>query len=62
VGLIVGGAFGNLADRLRIGSVIDFFDPPVWPTFNVADIAIVAGVALLIVVLTSPAEGDGGPA
>lgn len=51
VGLIVGGAVGNLIDRLRLGRVIDFVDLYVgdlhWPAFNVADAAItVAGVYL----------------
>ena len=47
VGLVVGGALGNLADRVRIGAAIDFIDPPLWPAFNLADVAIVArcGVA-----------------
>lgn len=48
IGLLTGGALGNLADRLREGSVIDFFDPPAWPTFNVADVAIVAGIATIV--------------
>lgn len=51
VGLLCGGAFGNLIDRLRIDSVVDFLDPPLWPAFNLADIAIVAGVALLVTTL-----------
>lgn len=55
-GMLAGGALGNLADRLRTGEVIDFLDPPLWPAFNIADLAIVAGVALLAVVLVS-AEG-----
>jgi signal peptidase II len=54
VGLISGGALGNLADRLRIEAVIDFLDPPIWPAFNLADIAIVVGVALLILGLGVP--------
>jgi signal peptidase II len=58
VGLVCGGAIGNLADRLRIDAVIDFLDPPLWPAFNVADVAIVAGVALLILTLATP-EGAG---
>lgn len=45
--LLVGGALGNLADRVRDGAVTDFIDLPLWPTFNLADIAIVAGVLLL---------------
>jgi signal peptidase II len=48
-GLLVGGALGNLADRVRDGAVIDFIDLPAWPTFNLADVAIVAGVFLLLV-------------
>jgi signal peptidase II len=44
VGAIVGGALGNLADRARIGAVIDFIDPKFWPAFNVADAAIVLGI------------------
>jgi signal peptidase II len=50
IGLIAGGAFGNLADRLRIDSVTDFIDLPLWPSFNLADIAIVIGVAGLALV------------
>lgn len=42
-GLVVGGAVGNLLDRVRDGVVIDFLDVGSWPTFNVADVAIVAG-------------------
>jgi signal peptidase II len=54
VGLVVGGALGNLADRVRIGAAIDFIDAPVWPAFNFADIAIVGGVAWLALMLLSP--------
>jgi signal peptidase II len=46
--LLVGGALGNLADRVREGAVTDFIDLPGWPTFNLADVAIVAGVLLLM--------------
>ncbi len=42
--LILGGAFGNWVDRIRVGSVIDFFDFRIWPVFNVADSAITVGV------------------
>ena len=48
VGLLAGGALGNLADRVRDGAVIDFIDPPNWPAFNLADVAITIGVALLL--------------
>jgi signal peptidase II len=47
-GLLLGGAVGNLIDRIRIGAVVDFFDFRVWPIFNFADIAIVIGVGLVI--------------
>ena len=46
--LLVGGALGNLADRARDGAVTDFISLPLWPTFNLADLAIVAGVLLLL--------------
>ena len=42
--LILGGAIGNWLDRVRIGSVVDFFDFRIWPVFNVADSAITIGV------------------
>jgi signal peptidase II len=46
--LQLGGAVGNLIDRLRFGFVVDFLDIRVWPIFNVADMAIVAGIGLLL--------------
>lgn len=48
VGLLAGGAGGNLTDRLRLGFVTDFLDVRVWPVFNVADSAIVIAAGLLI--------------
>ena len=48
VGMLLGGALGNLADRAREGAVIDFIDPIAWPAFNVADSCIVIGVLLLL--------------
>ena len=51
VGAIAGGALGNLADRARDGSVIDFVDPPLWPAFNLADTAIVLGILGLLYVI-----------
>ena len=50
IGVLVGGALGNLLDRLRHGEVTDFLDPPLWPAFNVADIAITVGVIGLIAI------------
>jgi len=46
-GLMVGGALGNVADRLRFGYVVDYLDVHVWPVFNLADAAIVAGAGVL---------------
>ena len=48
LGLMAGGAIGNLIDRIVTGYVIDFFDFRIWPIFNVADIAIVCGVAIMV--------------
>ena len=48
VGLLLGGALGNLADRARDGAVIDFIDPVAWPAFNLADACIVIGVVMLL--------------
>ena len=53
LGLVLGGAMGNLVDRLRFGAVVDFIDVGVsetvrWPCFNIADAAITVGVVLLI--------------
>lgn len=47
VGLIFGGALGNIVDRLRFGYVVDYLDVHVWPVFNLADAAIVAGAGVL---------------
>ncbi len=48
--LALGGALGNLSDRLRHGYVVDFFDARIihWPVFNIADAAITMGIALLM--------------
>jgi signal peptidase II len=55
ISLVVGGAIGNLIDRLRLGEVIDFLDFFIgsahWPAFNVADSAISMGLTLLILQL-----------
>ncbi|HPU94986.1 MAG TPA: signal peptidase II [Candidatus Gracilibacteria bacterium] len=45
-GMILGGAVGNLIDRIYLGQVIDFIRLPYWPTFNLADVFIVLGVIL----------------
>ena len=55
VGLLSGGALGNLADRVRDGAVTDFLDPPLWPAFNLADVAITAGVLVIALAALAPA-------
>jgi signal peptidase II len=50
-GLLIGGAIGNLIDRLAHGAVTDFIKLPLWPAFNVADMAITFGVLSLLIVL-----------
>ena len=53
-GLLIGGALGNLIDRTRDGAVTDFVDLPLWPAFNLADVAITFGVLTLLYVLEGP--------
>jgi len=53
-GMLVGGAIGNLIDRLARGAVIDFIKLPAWPAFNVADMSITFGVLALLWVLEGP--------
>ncbi|MCK9487644.1 MAG: signal peptidase II [Dehalococcoidia bacterium] len=62
---VLGGAIGNLTDRVRLGYVTDFIDPMNYPAFNIADSAIVLGV-IAIAVLSFvdgdvPGDGDEGP-
>ncbi len=62
LGLQLGGAVGNLVDRLRYGgSVVDMFYVRPWPVFNIADSAIVAGVGLLMLHLLRNPETDTQP-
>lgn len=60
LGCILGGAIGNLVDRFRLGSVVDFLDLHLadmhWPAFNVADMAICLGAGLTILVTMRPAH------
>ena len=56
VGLLAGGALGNLADRVRMDAVTDFIDPPLWPTFNLADIAITLGALGLVLISLNPGQ------
>lgn len=67
LGLVIGGAVGNLADRvaraddgLLSGAVIDFIDLQWWPVFNLADVAIVVGVVLLVIVTLRDGAGEAG--
>jgi signal peptidase II len=54
-GMLIGGALGNILDRLRDGSVTDFIKLPLgWPPFNLADTSITLGVLLLIVAIEAP--------
>ena len=61
VGVLAGGALGNLADRVRADAVTDFIDPVLWPTFNLADIAITVGVVMLISTAMAPPPGRPPP-
>jgi signal peptidase II len=54
-GLLLGGSFGNIIDRIRDGAVTDFIKLPSWPAFNVADMAISVGVLALLWVIE---QGD----
>ena len=47
--LLIGGAVGNLLDRVRLSYVVDFLDFKVWPIFNIADSAICIGIGLLLI-------------
>jgi signal peptidase II len=54
-GMLLGGALGNILDRLRVGSVTDFIKLPLgWPPFNLADTSITLGVLLLLLVIEAP--------
>ena len=53
-GMLVGGAVGNLIDRIANGAVTDFIKLPHWPAFNVADMSITFGVLVLLWVLEGP--------
>jgi signal peptidase II len=56
VGLLAGGALGNLIDRVRTGEVTDYIDMLGWPPFNLADVAITLGVLVLALSYTWQAE------
>jgi signal peptidase II len=57
-GMLIGGALGNVLDRLREGSVTDFIKLPLgWPPFNLADTSITLGVVILVLVIERPRGG-----
>lgn len=58
VGLLAGGAIGNLADRIRADAVTDFIAVGSWPPFNLADVSITLGVLLLVYLYMRDAEGE----
>jgi signal peptidase II len=66
IGLLAGGAIGNLLDRVFRDAVVDYIDFPAWPSFNVADIAITLGAAILVLAAFAeperPPEGARGDA
>jgi signal peptidase II len=61
LGAILGGTLGNFADRARLGYVVDFLSVGVgdvrWPTFNIADSAVVCGIGLLVIYLSFADRG-----
>lgn len=59
VGLLAGGALGNLIDRLAAGEVTDYVDVGSWPAFNLADVAITVGVMLMALIYLRDAEPAG---
>ena len=63
LGLVLGGALGNLVDRIRLGAVVDFIDIGInavrWPSFNIADLAITVGVITLIIKCLRPGRKCG---
>ena len=58
LGLQLGGAIGNLMDRLRLGYVVDFIDVGAWPVFNLADSAIVVGLVGLVFTMLTAGGGQ----
>jgi len=61
VGLVAGGAIGNLADRIRADAVTDFIAVGSWPAFNLADVSITLGVLLLVYLYLRDAEREEAP-
>lgn len=58
-GMLLGGAVGNIIDRVRLGAVTDFVKLPLgWPPFNVADVSITLGILLLFLLVDRSRQGD----
>lgn len=57
-GMLLGGAIGNLIDRVTMGSVIDFIKLPDWPAFNLADASITFGVIILVLAVEAGRSSD----
>jgi signal peptidase II len=55
--MLLGGALGNVIDRIADGAVTDFIKLPAWPAFNVADVSITFGVLVLLYVTERPRDG-----
>ena len=62
IGMLLGGAAGNLIDRVLLGEVTDFIDFPFWPSFNAADASITIGVGVLLLGYTLFSPKAGPPA
>lgn len=60
-GLIAGAALGNVLDRATGGSVVDFLDVGRWPTFNLADVFLLTGIALLVFNGSGTERGEAAP-
>jgi len=58
-GLVIGGAIGNYIDRIVRGYVVDFFDFKIWPVFNIADIGIVVGCILMVLLFIKEGKNNG---
>ncbi len=62
IGLIAGGALGNISDRLRLGYVVDFISVGWWPVFNLADSSVTVGVTILAIYLMLASDPPPHPA
>ena len=61
IGMQLGGALGNIVDRFRLGHVTDFIDVGPWPIFNIADSAIVIGMAMMVLYFLYMRDRFAGP-